>query len=284
MWYNKNAQIKNTKNLFRLIIVLVFFNLYTTEGFSQNKIDGFYKGQGNMDFVLGGGIEGAANYFAGYELVGLGRLISNVNFFYAVGATDWFDINLSVPFVMISSSYGLQDGSLYLKFRLFEKEMDKGKLSLTVAPGFSRNLTNYQTEGFSAIGQQATTFDLRPLVHFQWNSGWFITGQSSYLYRLDPVPPSVNGGLKVGYAAANYYYDFWIDHQTSFGGLDYQGTPAPTTFRELGVDYTKIGGTFYTPIKKRWGFFAGASFVVFGRNVGQGAALNLGFVFKVKPE
>ena len=234
-----------------------------------------------MDFVLGAGAEGSINYFAGNELISLGRLISNVNFFYAVGCTDWFDVNLSVPVVMIPPEIGLQDGSIYLKFRLFEKEMKSGKLSMTLAPGFSRYLTNYETEGLSAIGQQATTFDFRPLVHYQWNSGLFLTGQASYLYRLDPVPSSMNAGIKIGFAAAEYYYDFWIDHQTSFGGLDYLGTPAPTTFRELGVDYTKIGGTFYTPIKERWGFFAGASFIVYGRNVSQGAALNLGFVFKV---
>lgn len=269
--------------MYKKLFTLILFSLILSNVIGQNKIDGFYKGQSNMDFVLGGGIEGSANYFAGTDLVGIGRLISNVNFFYSAGVTDWFDVNLSVPFVMISSEFGLQDASLYLKFRMFEKEMEKGKLSVTIAPGFSRYLTNYQTEGISAIGQQATTFDLRPLVHFQWNSGWFITGQTSYMYRLSPVPSSVNGGLKVGFAAANYYYDFWVDHQTSFGGLDYLGTPAPSTFRELGVNYTKIGGTFYTPIKKRWGFFAGASFVLFGRNVSQGAGLNLGFVFKVRP-
>ncbi|MEX1003167.1 MAG: hypothetical protein WDZ35_13700 [Crocinitomicaceae bacterium] len=262
--------------------VFVCFLFSAQLAFSQGRVDGFLKGEGNIDLVLGGGYEIAGKYYAGTNKIDLGRAIANVNLFIAAGLTDRIDLNLSIPYVMISNTRSIQDGALFLKMKIVEKEMWDGVLSGIMAAGVSTYLANYQTEGFSAIGQQATTIDFRPLLHYQHNTGWFATLQFPYIYKFNPVPTAINPSLKVGRAHANYYFDIWYEHQTSFGGRDYQGTPAPTTFRELGVDFHKLGGTFYLPLFDRLGTFAGVSYVLSGRNIGKGFGLNAGIVLKSK--
>ncbi|NQY09715.1 MAG: hypothetical protein HRT71_09405 [Flavobacteriales bacterium] len=124
--------------------------------------------------------------------------------------------------------------------KIVRHKLKNGKLSVGLAAGFSGNLINYNTEGLNAIGQQAKVIDVRPLVHYFANNGWFATGQVAYNYKFDPVPTAANASIKLDKAAAKYYFYYWYDYQLSFGGLDYRGIPAPTTFRELGVDCTKL--------------------------------------------
>ena len=265
-----------------VICTLTLYYLITLSGvcYTQGRVDGFYKGKGSIDLVIGGGYEFSNSYYAGKNKVGISRNIAHVNLFVAVGLLDRLDLNLSVPYVKINSVQSVQDGSLYLKFKFWEKEIWKGTLSTSLAVGGSRYLANYQTEGLSAIGQRATTFDTRPLIHYFHTNGWFGTLQFAYLYKLDPVPNAMNPSLKIGHATAQYYFDVWYEHQTSFGGLDYQGTPAPSTFRELGVGFDKVGGTFYMPFLERFGGFFGLSYILNGRNISKGIGVNGGIVFK----
>ena len=268
-------------NYFKQIFFSGFIVIaFSISGLSQGRVDGFYKGKGKIDLVLGGGYEFANQYYAGTNKIDLTRNTAHGSLFAAIGILDRFDINLAVPYVKVNNVQSIQDGAIYIKFKALEKEMWAGKLSTSIAVGASTNLANYQTEGLSAIGQQATTIDFRPLVHYFREDGWFGTVQFAYIYKFNPVPPAINPSIKVGRAMSKCYFDVWYEHQTSFGGRDYLGTPAPTTFRELGVGFDKIGGTFYVPFLGRFGSFVGASYVLNGRNLSKGLGLNAGIVFK----
>jgi hypothetical protein len=258
----------------------ILFTLLTLHSFSQGRVDGFYKGKGNTDIVLGGGAEFSSIYFAGRDKLNLARTIYNANIFVAIGLFDNLDVYLAAPYVVINSEQSVQDGSVFLKLKAWNKAFDKGNLTISLAAGVSSNLADYQTEGASAIGQEAKVIDIRPVVHYFSKNGWFCTTQAAYNYKSDPTPAAFAASLKVGKATGKHYFDFWYDHQTSFGGLDYRGTPRPSTFRELGVDFHKVGATYYRPLFDRLGFFLGTSYVVTGRNVSQGIGVNLGFVLK----
>jgi hypothetical protein len=262
------------------VLLLLVASVTGVKCISQGKVDGFFKGKGNTEIVLGGGAEFAQKFYAGREKIALGRTIYNANLFIAAGLFDRLDLYLAAPYVKINTVNSIQDGSVYLKYKVFNKDLENGNLSASLAAGFSGNLANYQTEGLNAIGQQAKVLDIRPVVHYFSKSGWFGTVQVGYNHKQNPVPSALNSSLKVGKAASKYYFDVWYDYLTSFGGLDYRGTPAPSTFRELGVDYHKIGGTFYTSIFQRLGGFVGASYVITGRNLGKGTGINLGLVLK----
>ncbi len=257
--------------------------LTLAQSFAQGRVDGYYKGQGNLDFVISGGYENNKNYFAGTNKVTLGRKIVIANAYLAYGITNKLDVNFSLPYISVNNvAKGFQDASLFLKYRLidFSDTSKSLKGSLSLAGGMSSNFTNYLTEGGNALGQQAKTIDLRPVLQIHLPKGIFTTLQAGYTYKFDPVPNSFSPAVKVGIAKSKIYADVWYEYQYSFGGLDYQGSPAPSTFQELGVNYHKVGGTFYTPIKNKLGVFVGATYILSGRNTSQGLGINAGIVLK----
>lgn len=263
------------------IKLLLFSLIISTLGFSQGRVDGFYKGKGNLDLVLGGGAEINSKFYAGNDLIDLSRTIINVNFFAAYGITDQLDVNVSAPFVSTEGGSNLQDGAVYLKYKLLERGVYSGKLSFTLAAGYSTNLTDYETEGITAIGQQATVYDIRPVLHYFSGSGVFATGQFSFQTKSSPTPDAMGATLKIGKASEKFYYDFWYEFQESDGGANYLRKPFPReTLMELGADYHRVGGTFYKPIKEKLGYFVGLVYTLDGRNVGQGFGINGGIVLK----
>lgn len=268
--------MKNT-----LLVCSIVFIIYSSFLSAQGRVDGFYKGKGNIELALGGGTEFASHYFAGNNRIDLSRTISNVSLTVGTGLFNRLDLYLNIPYVSIGEVSSVQDGSVFLKYLIAKQELTKGELSFSIAGGYSSNLADYKTGGINAIGQRAKVMDVRPLVHYQVG-GWFATLQFAYNYKFDPVPNATNGSIKVGKATAKYYFDVWYENQHTFGGFDYQGTPSPPSFRELGVSYHKVGGTYYIPIGKRFGFYTGVAFVLSGRNIGQGPIVNIGFVMKNK--
>ena len=264
-----------TKNYF-----LIVFLITSSSIMAQGRVDGFYKGKGNLDLVLGGGMEINDQFYAGERLVKLARTISNVNVFAAYGIGEKLDINLSAPFVSINGNGDLQDGAIYLKYKLLEQELGNGKLSFSMAVGYAAPLSDYQTEGINAIGQQNSQIDARPIIHYFKNNGWFGTLQFGLQSKSKPTPNSIASTLKIGKASAKDYFDVWYDFQQSDGGLDYLGNPRPSTFKELGSDFHKVGATYYRPIKEKLGFVVGASSTLAGRNTGKGYGFNLGIVLK----
>ncbi|MDX1350411.1 MAG: hypothetical protein R3279_09200 [Putridiphycobacter sp.] len=279
---------------FKAIVVCL---LFTALSFGQGRVDGFLKGKGNLDIALGSNFEANPNYYAGTKLIALQRNILSVNAFFAYGITNKLDVNLSIPYVNVNGvEAGIQDPAVFLKYKLFSAPLyhirtgveqdglrmkEGAKLHLLLAGGFSSNLTNYQTGGGSAIGQQAKTIDIRPVIHItDLPFGVFITIQGGYNYKFDPVPDAIPFAAKIGLAKAKWYADLWYDGQHGIGGFDYQGFPSPPSFRELGVSYHKIGGTFYKPINQKLGWYAGASYMLAGRNISKGIGGNIGLVYK----
>jgi len=268
------------KNLLGVVLIVTT----SFSAFTQGRVDGFLKGKGNLDIAVGTNVELNERFYAGNNLIDLSRTIVSANTFFAYGIANNLDVNVSIPFVSVNVvENNLQDVALFLKYQFTQLKLadgKKGKINFLIAGGFSSNITNYETEGGSAIGQQAKVLDIRPVIHYQTNSGFFTTLQGGYNYKFDPVPDAAVFAAKIGLAKANWYADLWYDGQIGRGGLDYLGIPAPASFRELGVDYHKIGGTFYKPVKERLGIYGGASYVLDGRNISKGIGFSLGLVFK----
>ncbi|RMA57063.1 transporter [Ulvibacter antarcticus] len=263
------------KHLF--LAMCAFFSF--SETFSQGKIDGFYRGKGNTTAVFGLGFEDNKNYFIGEEKSDISRSLYYVNLYGAHGITEDFDVSLSIPFLSSNKNSGLQDMLLFLKYRVFQKEIGKGNLQLSLAGGFSTPLSDYELGGLNDIGQQATVIESRAMVHYQWHSGWFTTLQSGYSYKFEETPSSLPITFKAGKAAGKWYYDMYYDYQHSFGGIDYRGTPSPQNFKEFGSDFHKIGSTVYRSLGKNFGGFISLSYVLSGRNVFQGPGYGLGLVY-----
>ena len=258
------------------------FCLLVAHGMAQPPVDGWSKGKGNIDAVVSYSYESYSKYYAGYDMVSLGRKTQGVSLYAAAGLAEWLDVQMSVPYVITQPGYsGLQDFSSYLKARAINKNLSAGgSLTMFTSLGFLAPMTAYETESLFAIGQQATAFDIRGIVQFKHTTGFFVMGQSGYTIRVDPVTSSLPAALKMGLAKSKYYFDVWVDFQHAFGGSDYRDG-SNSSFRTFGVSYAKIGASFYRPFKGgKSGIALGGSYVLGGRNIGKAYTGALSFIKK----
>ncbi|WP_347374232.1 transporter [Aequorivita sp. Q41] len=265
----------------KFLCTLVFSLAIIFNGFSQGKIDGFYKGKNNGTIVLGLGFEDPKNYFAGYEKLDLGRSLYYVAIFSAYGITDNLDVNVSLPYLSSNKQSGFQDISIFFKHRFFQSVSEKGDLDFSFGVGLSTPISNYNIGGLNDLGQQATILEARVMAHYKWKIGWFVTLQSGFSFKFKETPNSIPLTFKAGKAAGNWYYDVFYDYQHSLGGIDYRGTPSPQNFKELGVTYQKVGGTLYKSFTENFGTAINLSYSLQGRNSFQGPSYGLSIVYNL---
>lgn len=251
-------------------------------GIAQGSISGFYTEKGAAMVVAGLGFEDSKNYYIGTEKSDLSRSLYSVSLFGIYGINDRLNIQASIPYLSSNKQKGFQDAQFFLKYKVLQKEWKKDKLELSLATGFSFNLTDYNIGGLNDLGQQAKVLETRALLHYQKQSGWFINLQSGFSFKFAPVPNSFPMTLKLGKASPKNYFDFWYDLQHAFGGIDYRGTPSPQDFRRLGSNYHKIGGTYHFALSEKSGIYVAPSYVISGRNVFQGFAYYIGWTYQIK--
>lgn len=264
-------RIKNT------LKTLLYFTFLSTISHSQGLFDGYFKGKHNLDIAVSGAFQTSTRYLAGKKEVNLGRQIAIGGVFGAYGITNNFDVVLSVPFV----GQTIQDGSLGLKYGFKPITVAKSRLQFIGALAFSTPLTRYGTEDLNASGQQATILAPKLIIQLTLPSGFFWQVQTGYNIAFQPVPSSIVASTKIGLAKNKWYFDVWYDVQQSQGGLDYLGQSKLTySFRELGVNYQRIGGTVYHGFSSKFGAFINGSQVLAGRNSFINTTVGVGVVFK----
>lgn len=268
--------------MMRLVYIILILSLKLSL-LAQAPVDGWNKGKGNLDLVGSFTFETFGQYYAGNDLTPISRASTAISAFGAYGITNWWDVQLNIPFIYTQPKYsGLQDLAFYTKARFVQMNLSNSQLSFLISAGFSAPLMNYPTESLFSIGQQTTAFDGRGIVQWKHNSGWFVMAQSGHTYRMDPVPSSFPFSAKLGLAKAEYFVEAWFDYQNAFGGFDYQdGTNS--SFRTFGVSYSKVGASFYKPFKSgKGGWSVMGSYILSGRNVGQTIGVSAAYIRKLK--
>ncbi|WP_298514267.1 hypothetical protein [uncultured Kordia sp.] len=267
----------------RILKICIFISILSCSyhGMAQGAISGFYNKKGDATLVLGAGFEDSKNYFIGREKSDLSRNLYSISIFGIYGINDRFNVQASLPYLSSNQQNGLQDAQVFVKYKATETQYKTGTLALSFAAGFSTNVSNYRLGGLNDLGQQAKILDTRVLLHYQQQSGWFANIQSGFSFKFEEVPNSFPFTFKIGKASAKSYFDFWYDFQHAFGGIDYRGTPRPQNFKEFGVSYHKIGGTYHFPISNKAGIYIAPSYTISGRNVFQGFAYHLGLTYQL---
>jgi hypothetical protein len=269
---------------------------------AQGPLDGYLKGKGRLDlapsfsFNNANKFDGAngQTYDEGYK----GQLLS---LFAEYGVTEKFDLVAVGSYVFTASQSGLQDGGLFAKYRPFyEKIGNSGKLGVLFGTGVGFPLSDYEPLATGALGQKAVFVPARLLLQLETPSGLFFNLTGGYNWRLDeldendieaiqaerpdyePVePPNYATFLfKIGFPAAHYYLDAWVEQQVTSGGADYV-PGVPDLPQAYGVSYTQIGGTAYYSENGKNGFYASSGYILGGRNTSRILRLTFGMVFKL---
>ena len=235
------------------------------------QVDGFNKGKGNMDLVGSLSYGQGLAYYVAEGTAPITRGSVALSLFAARGITKDLDVQLNIPFISISGSSGLQDGQLFIKWLPLRTSTASGTLSFGAAIGGSTPLSEYETEGIGAIGQQASSFIPMGVAQYMAGSGMFISLVGGHIAASSPTPDALIGTIRLGKASNDSYWEAYVQGQEAFGGKDYLGVgdQAPSTFKELGVSFIKVGGKYYKPAGERFGWVVESSYTLAGRNVDQ---------------
>lgn len=238
---------------------------------AEAQVDGFNKGAGKVDVVASFSYEKGLGYYLAEGSAAIKRSRIAATLFAAGGLTEDLDLQVSIPYISNSTESAFHDASAFLKWLPVKTAMAKGKLALGPALGYSLPVTNYQTEGVNAIGQQASCIIPMGVVQYTADAGCFTSLVGGVVLASDPTPSAVIGTLRFGHFNSTHFWEVYVQGQKADGGKNYRGTGefAPTSFTELGVDFVKAGGKYYKPINPRIGLVAEASYVLSGRNVDQ---------------
>lgn len=213
----------------------------------------------------------------------------------------------SVPWVKTKASAGtlqgmdgVQDLSLFLKWRPFQKQVGGGKLSLFGIAGVSFPLSNYTPDYLPlAIGLHSKTASARAMVDYRHGGGLFATASFTYVLRdnieIDresyyttemhnthevEMPNAANYNFRAGFRNYRWIAEAVVNRWVTLGGFDITRNNMP--FPSNRMEATTVGANFkyVLPFLPELSIVAGGNTTVAGRNMGQATTI-YGSVFYI---
>lgn len=320
MWQHISAQVTTTKSkamkrkliqiiklkllLFVFIIPMLTYAQTEMDGIMMNKnqfCNGFVYDHSSWNHYW----EGTYNR----DNANLGTVTTQMVMFMSnYGITDKLNIMASAPYVWTKASAGtlhglkgVQDLSVFLKWRPITKSFGKNKISLIGVGGFSTPLTNYVIDYLPlSIGLGSTNLTARAMVDYRHNR-FTVTGSAAYIWRsnvkLDrdsyydtrlhltnevKMPNASYYQLRTGYRGKYLIAEALLTNMTTLGGFDITKNNMP--FPSNKMNATMVGGALkYTlPSLTNLSFVGGANYTVAGRNMGQATSFNAGIFYLVQ--
>ncbi|MBR9921275.1 MAG: hypothetical protein GYB31_10590 [Bacteroidetes bacterium] len=248
---------------------------------AQGFTDGFMKAKGEGTIALTYSHEYAENYFFGDQIQFIDLTTRSLSGYLSWGISNQFNLVMSVPYIRTDSlNSALQDAIVALKYQNGKKEFSHGRLRTITMVGLQFPASKYPTTTAQPIGLRSTSFLFRILSQYDSNQGFFLNLQSGFDFR---VLPQQQFGIpvigRVGYGSSKWYADVWLDY---FRSLDEDADQS--IFGGSGARWLKTGGTFYVPLFKKFGVFAGGAYILTGRNIAKSWRVNVGVVYNWDPK
>jgi hypothetical protein len=211
------------------------------------------------------------------------------------GITRKLNALFSVPYVKTKASAGtlhglkgVQDLSLFLKWRPIQKKIGYGRLSLFGIAGVSFPLTNYVADFLPlSIGLRSKTASARVMVDYERNN-LFVTGSATYVYRdnikIDrnayyttemhytnevEMPDGANFNFRAGFRNNRWIAEAVVNNWTTLGGFDITRNNMPFPSNRMNATSVGINLKYVLPSLPQLSIVAGGNTIVAGRNVGQ---------------
>ena len=280
------------------LILFLFSMLYSS---AQGPIDGYLKGKGNLDVAIGMSFSRANEYYGvNNQSYDIPYSVEMISVFAQYGISNKIDAVLSLPFIFGKEEKKFQDLGFHLKYKPLEFNFDNGaSWSQLISAGFSFPASDYRPDVTGALGQRAKRIPLRFISQFKFKNGLFFNFTGAYHFRLDEVsqetasmvieenpdfniqPPANHYSLvgRVGLATSKHFVEVFAEYQKTLGGVDYEeGVVKPSQL--YGVDFLKIGGTYYFGIQEN-GIAVNASYIpALRRNIGNIVSVGISFIIK----
>lgn len=287
---------------FQSKFILAAAFLFSIAAQAQSPVSGFMTNKGKGSVVLNYSTESYDDVYlvpAKIEGVPIFKSVTNtaVNLYGTYGITDKINAVVSLPYItskgnaaqavltdlgLENERKGLQDVSVFLKFKPFSTEIGGATLDLLGTLGITTPLGNYRAdEGFQsiiAIGNRSTKITTMGIAQLKTELGYFATAQAGYSVRNNRAPNAFLSEFKVGYAGSLVYFDAWVAFQQSAKGTDILQPGFDAFFPATQVNYGRFGANVYVPISHGFGIVGGFNTYFDGRNLGKSTGFSGGIV------
>jgi hypothetical protein len=223
------------------------------------------------------------------------------------GITNKLNVLFGLPYVKTKASAGqlngqegVQDLSLWVKWKPFSKKIASGRLSLIAIGGYSFPISDYTADFLPmSIGLESKNLSLRGMADYQRGS-WFGTVSGTYVVRsnitLDrnsyyttemhysnevDMPDAASFNIRAGYRDKGLIAEAVFDHWNTLGGFDITRNNMPFPSNEM--DMSRIGFNFKydMPFHPQLSLTGNVMTTISGRNVGQATGYNAGIFYVI---
>ena len=211
------------------------------------------------------------------------------------GVTRKLNLMFSAPYVKtkasagtLHSKKGIQDLSLFVKWRPVQKRMGDGRLSLFGIAGASFPLSNYEADYLPlSIGLHSKTASARILADYQQGK-LFVTASATYVFRdnitIDrtayytteehltnevEMPDGASFNFRAGYRSQWLIAEAVVNNWTTLGGFDITRNNMPFPSNKMNATMVGVNVKYVLKSLPQLSIVAGGNTTIAGRNVGQ---------------
>jgi hypothetical protein len=299
-----------TSNLYRVLVPALLF--ITGDAMAQTDMDATMMVKNNLCTGLTYGSSSWKEYWEGTyrrQALNFGTVSARMYGLMAnYGITDNLNVLAGLPYVQTEASSGtmhgqkgLQDLSLWVKWRGWEKKHNKSIYSVYLLAGGSVPVSNYVIDYLPlSLGSGSKTLSGRLTLDYQWKR-WYATAVGTYTYRgnvtIDrtayytthlvlsnqvQMPDVASANLQIGYRGDSWHVDAVVNSMNTLGGFDIRRNDMP--FPSNRMDATTVGaeGKYDLPWVDGLSLVGGGNYVVAGRNVGQSTSFDFGIYYIIE--
>jgi len=215
------------------------------------------------------------------------------------GVKDNINVIATVPYVWTKASAGtlhgmkgIQDLSLFVKWRPLQRKMGNGKFSLFAIGGLSFPLSDYTPDFLPlSIGLRSTTLSAKVMADYQAGN-LFATGSAAYVYRNNikidreayyttemhytnevQMPDAANFHFRAGFRNHRFIAEAVLNNWTTLGGFDITRNNMPFPSNRMNATTAGVNFKYVIPPVPALSLVAGGNSTVAGRNMGQATSV-----------
>jgi hypothetical protein len=221
------------------------------------------------------------------------------------GITNKLNVLFGLPYIktiasagQLSGQKGLQDLSLWVKWKVYSKKIASGRLSFFAIGGYALPVSDYTPDLLPlSIGLKTKNLSIRGMADYQRDK-WFATISGTFISRsnvkLDrtsyyttsvhytnevKMPDAASFNLRFGYRDKGAYAELIADNFTTLGGFDITKNNMPFVSNQMNA--TRLGFNFKYPMpfKPMLSVTGNAFTTISGRNMGQSTSFNAGIFY-----
>lgn len=221
------------------------------------------------------------------------------------GVTRKLNLLFSVPYVTTKASAGtlhgmsgVQDLSLFAKWRPVQKNMGGGKLSIFGIAGVSFPLSKYVADFLPlSIGLHSKTVSTRVMADYQ-KGNLFATASATYVIRdnikIDrtsyyttetyltnevEMPDGATFNFRAGFRNHRLIAEAVVNNWTTLGGFDITHNNMPFPSNRMNATTIGVNVKYVLPSLPQLSIVAGGNTTVAGRNMGQATTIYGSFFY-----